>query len=84
MPTSPTIESLLARLRAFGYTVAVHNDYRLAGRLYTFWLLTHEHGHYLKAEALTDTEALVALTSQAEVHRKNRDRVSRDYPGCQE
>ena len=29
---------LLSRLRASGWAVAVHNDYRLNGDQFTFWL----------------------------------------------
>ena len=45
-------------LRALGWTVAVHNDYRHQGKPHTFWLLTHPSGRWLKGEAPTDTEAL--------------------------
>jgi hypothetical protein len=45
-------------LRAAGWTVAVHNDYWQHGELYTFWLLTHPSGRWLKGEGLSDAEAL--------------------------
>jgi hypothetical protein len=49
----------LERFRADGWTVAIHNDYRLNGRTMTFWLLTHEaSGRFVKGEGATDTEAL--------------------------
>lgn len=31
-------------LRAKGWSVAVHNDYRLGGKRMTFWLFTHPSG----------------------------------------
>lgn len=44
-------------LRAMGWSVAVHNDYRLNGVAHTFWLFTN--GHFaLKGEGLTDADAL--------------------------
>ena len=48
----------LARLRGAGWMVAVHNDYRKDRRSYTFWLLTHADGRWVKGEAETDEEAL--------------------------
>jgi len=45
-------------LRADGWSVAVHNDYRIDGRACTFWLLTHPDGRYVKGEGSTDAEAL--------------------------
>jgi len=48
-------------LRAKGLTVAVHNDYRLDGKRFTFWLFTVEvNGASLafKGEGESDAEAL--------------------------
>ncbi|MDE2106740.1 MAG: hypothetical protein KGL39_56520 [Patescibacteria group bacterium] len=36
-----TADDVLNELRAAGWSVAVHNDYRFNGKSYTFWLLTH-------------------------------------------
>lgn len=44
-------------LRADGWTVAVHNDYRQDGQSYTFWLFT-KNGRAVKGEGRTDAEAL--------------------------
>lgn len=57
-PTQATAAMTLQRLRASGWTVAVHNDYRLNGKPYTFWLLTHSNGRWIKGEGQTDDEAL--------------------------
>lgn len=38
------------RLRSEGWSVAVHNDYRLAGERMTFWLFTHPDGRWIKGE----------------------------------
>lgn len=64
-----TVEELQAGLpddlRAQGWTVAVHNDYRLDGEAHTFWLLTHEEsGSFVKGEGRTDAEALNRVRSQ--------------------
>ncbi len=45
-------------LRAKGWSVAVHNDYRIGGKRMTFWLLTHASGYWIKGEGETDAEAL--------------------------
>lgn len=51
------VAARLDALRADGWTVAVHNDYRLGGVAHTFWLFTK--GYYaVKGEGLTDAEAL--------------------------
>lgn len=48
----------LAVLRGAGWSVAVHNDYRLNGEAMTFWLFTHGNGRWIKGEGRTDDEAL--------------------------
>lgn len=54
----------LEALRAAGWSVAVHNDYRLNGEPHTFWLFTHPDGRWVKGEGRTDDEALTrALTA---------------------
>ena len=44
-------------IRAEGWMVAVHNDYRLRGESYTFWLFT-KGDRAVKGEGRTDAEAL--------------------------
>lgn len=53
-PSSPSVPD---DLRADGWAVAVHNDYRLNGKSYTFWLLTRGDTA-VKGEGETDAEAL--------------------------
>lgn len=54
-------------LRAAGWTVAVHNDYRQGDLPHTFWLLTKD-GRAVKGEGLSDQMALddirTALSAQ--------------------
>lgn len=50
-------ESLPNDLRAKGWSVAAHNDYRLGGEDFTFWLFTKD-GRAVKGEGRTDAEAL--------------------------
>jgi hypothetical protein len=59
--TSERDDPLPDDLRAQGFAVAVHNDYRLNGVPMTFWLLTHPDGRYVKGEGKTDAEALNAI-----------------------
>ena len=56
-------EAILTGLRAQGWAVAVHNDYRLGGRNHTFWLFTHPCGRWAKGEGETDAEALDQVAS---------------------
>lgn len=44
-------------LRAMGWSVAVHNDYKLNGASFTFWLFTKGETA-VKGEGRTDAEAL--------------------------
>ena len=53
-------------IRRLGWTVAVHNDYRLKGDLFTFWLFTKD-GRCVKGEGWTDA---LALTEVMESIRK--------------
>jgi hypothetical protein len=55
----------LEALRAEGWMVAVHNDYRLNGEAHTFWLFTHPRGCWAKGEGRTDQEALAQCVSRA-------------------
>lgn len=48
----------LDKLRADGWSVAVHNDYRLRGEHFTFYLFTHPDGSWIKGEGRTDEEAV--------------------------
>jgi hypothetical protein len=58
----------LTHLRSLGWSVAVHNDYKLNGLPMTFWLFTHPNGRWVKGEGPTDNEALVdCLRSALEV-----------------
>jgi predicted nucleic acid-binding Zn-ribbon protein len=50
-------------LRALGWAVAVHNDYRLNGEPHTFWLMTRD-GRAVKGEGRTDAEALGQVRKQ--------------------
>jgi len=52
-------------IRAKGWAVAVHNDYRVAGSAHTFWLFTKD-GHALKGEGLTDIDALIRVREALE------------------
>ena len=50
-------KALADDLRAGGWAVAVHNDYRLNGEAHTFWLFTKD-GRAIEGEGLSDAEAL--------------------------
>ena len=50
-------------IRAAGWMVAVHNDYRMAGTIHTFWLFT-KGDHCVKGEGRTDIEALDQVRSE--------------------
>lgn len=48
----------LKSIREAGWSVAVHNDYKLDGSSMTFWLFTHGNGRWIKGEGRTDVEAI--------------------------
>ena len=55
----------LTRLRSLGWSVAVHNDYKINGLPMTFWLFTHSNGRWVKGEATSDQEAVNECLRQA-------------------
>lgn len=59
-------------LRALGWSVAVHNDYRLNGEPHTFWLFT-KGTRCLKGEGRTDAEALAQVRRQVMSLTAERD-----------
>jgi hypothetical protein len=87
-PQEGTREALnLETLRERGWSVAVHNDYRLNGERFTFWLLTRGD-RCVKGEGRTDAEAfeqiaaaLAAPTQEGERHLRNvRDWIATNAP----
>lgn len=58
-----TLEEMLLDLRSCGWSVAVHNDYRLNGKFHTFWLFTHPSGAFVKGEGPTDARAVAIVRS---------------------
>ncbi len=65
-------ELKLATLRGRGWTVAVHNDYRLAGIAHTFWLMT-KGDVAAKGEGESDLEALTKV--EIEVDRIEKGNI---------
>ena len=75
----------LRELREDGWAVAVHNDYRQDGGMFTFWLLTRqdltpqsrlEHwraGRYVKGEGRTDAEAFDAIDAAMRAAREQEE-----------
>lgn len=55
--TSLDARSLPNDIRCAGWSVAVHNDYRIGENSYTFWLFTNGT-RCVKGEGRTDAEAL--------------------------
>lgn len=51
-------------LRNAGLMVAVHNDYRITGEHFTFWLMVREDGMSFKGEGRTDADALDQIRAQ--------------------
>jgi hypothetical protein len=61
------LKDLVEDIRGRGWSVAVHNDYRLHGQRHTFWLFTCD-GRTLcvKGEGRTDEEALTQALAAIE------------------
>jgi hypothetical protein len=64
---------ILNILRGYGWSVAVHNDYRLHGKFHTFWLLTHSSGRWVKGEGESDE---IALTQALRLSEERSDTCS--------
>jgi hypothetical protein len=77
-------------LRAAGWVVAVHNDYKIGGKRMTFWLLTKEvpgsqFPLCLKGEGASDREALDQIRQHAFAKEEVADGTrSKQIPGEQE
>jgi hypothetical protein len=61
--TSLDARSLPNDIRKAGWSVAVHNDYRIGEKSYTFWLFTKGE-RCVKGEGGTDAEALDVVRSK--------------------
>ena len=61
----PTVGQLLEAIRSRGWTVAVHNDYRLNRVKHTFWLFT-KGPFAAKGEGTDDIIALKAVTKEVD------------------
>ena len=59
------IEYYLTKLRDHKWSIAIHNDYYLSGKFYTFYLVAHPSGVWLKGEGESDVEALEKIFSMA-------------------
>lgn len=61
------MEKLLDHIRAKGWMVASHNDYRLNGKFHTFWAFVTPDGRFIKGEGESDYAALLnALDAEPE------------------
>jgi hypothetical protein len=60
LEVKPKMKLMLDELRDDGWAVAAHNDYRLDGQSYTFWLFTRGN-QCVRGEGLTDTAALIRV-----------------------
>jgi hypothetical protein len=64
-----------------GWSVAIHNDYRLDGKPMTFWLFTkplassacRESGWFVKGEGVSDDEALRQAWAALEAFKTRED-----------
>lgn len=69
MPDEKQLAGMLRELRGLGWSVAVHNDYRLDGVAYTFWLFTcpTDDGFMraIRGEATTDEAAVASVLEHA-------------------
>lgn len=72
-------------VRAGGWAVAVHNDYRLNGESYTFWLFT-KGDRCAKGEGRTDAEAIRQVVAEIRRMRVAEERKAlrpgAEDPGC--
>jgi len=71
------LSEMLSWLRSKDWLVAVHNDYRIGEKLFTFWLFTHPSGTYLKAEGPIDQLCLEAICDQVRTIQEFRDMVKK-------
>jgi hypothetical protein len=64
-PRLPRWVNQLHELRVSGWSVAVHNDYRLRGKRHTFWLFT-KGDRAVKGEGETDAVVIAECSDKAQ------------------
>lgn len=62
-------DTLLADLRARGWTVAAHYAYKQDGDLMTYWLFIHPDGRWVEGSGITDVAALEAVLGKVMTER---------------
>lgn len=82
-----SLEDMLSTMRGRGWCVAVHNDYKLNGELYTFWMfsligavetnneLTKAARVFVQAEATTDIVAVQQCMRDAADYQRGKSRA---------
>jgi len=76
------IEASPDDLRALGWAVAVHNDYRLNGVAHTFWLLT-KGDRCIKGEGPTDAAALNVIRAALDADKPEAEAFCGTCKGTQ-
>jgi hypothetical protein len=71
-------------LRANGWCVAVHNDYRKDGTTCTFWLLVDSEGWTVKGEGLSDAQAFNQIILQLPEVEQSAIRALKHPPSVKE
>lgn len=67
-------------LRAMGWSVAVHNDYKINGEPFTFWLFTKGE-RAVKGEGKTDAEALKVVRERVRAIEQEKFSTLPSYYG---
>lgn len=74
------LSEMLKKMRDEGWMVAVHNDYRLNGEAFTFWLFTNfRNNTFVQGEAKTDEEALENI--RIELLQRQADEACKELEG---
>lgn len=76
---------ILARLRKKGLMVVVHNDYRLDGKQYTFWVMSTPHRHademhiIPKQGHVLDFKFTVSFKGEGETDKEALEQIEQQY-----
>lgn len=74
------VTNRLACIRDSGWSVAVHNDYRLQGKFHTFWLFTNGD-RCVKGEGPSDLAALSEIVEKLVAQGRRKLHTSGDKAG---
>jgi hypothetical protein len=67
-----TVDAILNWIRTNNWEIAIHVDYPKNGQTWTYYLLIHPNGMYIKTEERTDFNALILAWNEIKTRELNK------------